>query len=473
MNLYKNLQRKLEKKREIQEEEEQKKQTPWQINKNSRKIIMSKFKEEKPLYERTLDIAEKRKRNLENAVRINEIEKESEIEKMKTRWNSGKIKKEIVNNFIEKQKLWEQNKQTKVIMLREEHEIIQKKAIENTMFKPNFCKKSKNIIKVTENETKKVHERLYEYNDELKNKKQLLQKKSQPKFIPILNKKLPKYIKNNKNRERLIDLKAGENQINHNINNCSNFSNFCFEGQSHDEATNINLIDISANRANPWNNLELKNFKNESNLEKSKNKFSQNYKALIRINSAPINRSISNSRISMNTTSKPKLNEKDFELKKKGLKSDFNNIHTGKNIKCLLIQKSNEHNNKIDKKDKELKRKNSQHIEFKNISNKSIKRKLSDRLPIDKFSISIHNSKFDAFNQIDEDQINSNTNDKNYKAFKRLIDINSETNNKSNLFVNDFDNKQLDLQKNSVFFHQMSLYSPIENNMRIKKLNLN
>jgi len=188
MNLYNNLQKKLEKQREKNLIEEQRKHSvPWQVSKKSRKIIVKKLKDEKPIYERTIELAEKKKRGIENASRKMELEKENEIRKIKTRWNNEKkINKESLEEFIEKQKLWELHKQTKVTILREQYDGIMKKAIEETMFKPDIGKMPKSIAKKTNIEGKRVHERLYELNEELKNKKANLEKMNKPKFIPIM-----------------------------------------------------------------------------------------------------------------------------------------------------------------------------------------------------------------------------------------------------------------------------------------------
>lgn len=461
MNLYNNKLRKIEKQRELLLEKEQKELQPWKVDKKSRKIISEKFPNKKPLYERTLDLAEKRRRELEYLARVNEIEKENEMKKLKTRWNSGKLDRETFDDFIEKQKLWEKHKNTKVMLLREEYDEIEKKAIEETMFKPqlNINKKAKSITKRNENiNSKKVHERLYEYNEELKNKKANLGKKNIPTFVPIINKKIPKYIKN-KNKKNINDW---ENQENRDIylNNYSNISNNLNENEYPENVINANYI----NNLDDYTNIEkidLKtNFYNEKNIDKhySRDLEKNNIDNLMKVNrknSAPIQRSDSDLSFSIKQMLKPKFEKKDFDLNTKGLKTDFNNINAGNNLKNLLNENKNQKNEEII-----LNKNNSQKEIFKNMSSGNIKRRLSDKLPIERFSIPINNIK-----------VNQNLGNKNYnskeneiKSLKKIntiipddtyinkktlnMNINNVQNNLNDCFDND--NKTIMLEDKNV-----------------------
>lgn len=416
MNLYNNLQKRLEKQREKKLiEEQQKHQVPWQISKNSRKIIVNKFKDEKPIYERSLELAEKKKRELENASRRMEIEKENEMKKLKTKWNKEKkLNKETFEEFIEKQKLWELNKQTKVTILREEYDEIMKKAIEETMFKPEIGKKPKSIAKRSNIEGKKVHERLYEYNEELKNKKANLEKKNKLNFIPTINKKLPKYLVNKKKDRNEILYFGENNQINY-----SNDSGFQ-DDINQEYAKNLKI----------FLNVEDKNATLIENKINDKRSVDQDSIATNRRNSAPAERKNSNSNVSINTMLKSKLDQSDFDLKRKGLISDLNNINNGgNNLKGLLNEK--QENIKIEPKPK-----NSQEIIYRNMSNGKINKKLSDKFPLERFSVPLNNIKINYHLSINNE--NTNLIEPGNKNIKRL---NSMIPKSTNMIDNNLDMK--------------------------------
>lgn len=454
MNLYNNRQRKIEKQRELLLIKEQENYEPWKIAKNSRKIIMEKLKNEKPLYERTLDVAEKKKRELEFSVKVQEIKNENELKKMKTRWNNGKLNNESFDNFVEKQNLWKQNKANKVMFLKETYDEIEKKAIEETMFKPQIKHKSNSISKNINNGNKKVHERLFEYNEELKNKKANLEKNNIPKFIPNINKKLPKYIKN-KQKGKLRDLNNEEfNNLSGNYSfNQSNIRNYNNDEMHINDANNINknYIDcfqndekmIQKNQQYLGMNIN-NNIKNNRNNSCSMNEMNSNYNPNNeRKNSAPINQmdinynpnynrknSAPNEKNNffnpkINSLSKPKLNLRGYDLNTIGLQTDFNNVKAGNNLKNL-INKNKEENFYIN--ENETKSKNSQN---KKGTDKA-KNILNDKLPIEKFSIPISNIKL-------EDSTLKNNKYSNFRESEKI----------SNLKLNS--KQQLEVGNNNVF----------------------
>ncbi len=399
MNLYNNKLRKIDRHRELLLEKEQKQLQPWKVDEKSRKIISEKYPNEKPIYERTLELAEKKKRELEHLARENEIQKENEIKKLKTRWNSGKINRETFDDFVEKQKLWEKHKNSKVILLREEYDEIEKKAIEDTMFKPQLNKKFKCINKKNEDiNPKKVHERLYEYNEELKNKKANLEKKNIPKFVPNINKKLPSYIKS-KNKKNI-----NEWEIYENTNNAfPNFSNNLNENEFNKINSNLDS----------YLNIQDGNFNEKDFLERERNfnNFEGNFKINRRI-SAPPKRSDSDLSFSKNNILKPKNNKNDFDLTSKGIKTAFNNLNAGSNLKNLINEKEK---NELKALEENMRKKNET---IKNMNNLNEKKRLSEIFPIDMFSIPFSNIKV---NNLIKDQIgNSNSNNNNqYENVKK------------------------------------------------------
>lgn len=451
MNLYNNLQKKLEKQREKKIiEEQQKHLIPWQVSKNSRKIIGDKFKDEKPIYERTLELAEKKKREIENASRKMEIQKENEMKKLKTRWNNQKkINKESFEGFIEKQMLWEHNKQTKVTILREEYDEIMKKAIEETMFKPDIGKRPISIAKKSNNDGKRVHERLYDYNDELKNKKANLEKKNIPKFIPIINKKLPKYLVN-KSKAKNEDMFFGENRNQIDYSNYSNDLEFQDDINEDFENNLKNFINVD----NPYANIKLnENFNNITADKKDKRTIEKNSIIVNRRNSAPLERNITNPK---NNMLKNKLEKKDFDLNNKGLKSDFNNIYAGNNLKNLLNNKQ-EINKEIEPKSKI-----SQEIVYRNLSNGKINKKLSDKFPLERFSVPVNSIKINY--PINNKDVNISMNEPNNKIVKRLNSMIPESKNKID---NNLDMK-MNVNKHPVVYQQ-SYDSPLNHNFEPEK----
>lgn len=444
MNLYNNLQKKLEKQREKQLlEEQQKHLIPWQVSKNSRKIIVNKLREEKPIYERSSEIAEKKKRELENASRRSEIEKENEMRKMKTRWNiEKKIDKESFENFIEKQKLWELNKQSKVTILREEYDEIMKKAIKETMFKPDIRKKPQSAAKKNNHDSKRVHERLYECNEELKNKKAILEKRNQPKFVPTINKKLPKYIKN-KNKhlnENIYNLEEDKHGLDY-----SNFSNeLGFENETKVQYANNLMNFTNVENLNPiYNNFEKKTLnKKEEKIENSEN--------ILLNRKFSAQKEKKDSHVILNKILKNKLEKKDFELEKQGFKSDLNNINAGNNLKNLL-------NGHKDDNINVYKPKKSLEIVYRNLSNGKINKKLSEKLPLERFSVPVNNIRINyQFTPNDSEDIKDQVRNQEIKRLNTMVpEYKSKIEGSENLKIN----------KKSTVYNPNSINIPIIDNL--------
>ena len=361
MNLYNNLQKKLDKLRKkndlaIVGEK-------WKMSENSRKIVSGKL-HEKPIYERALEIAEIQKINKEKIIKENEIEKEKVNTNIQTKWNQGYIDEEVFQGFIDKQKNWNLMKDTKNTMLKEKLEKIENEAIKSTLFKPKILTKSRSLAKNQNQEKEKVHDRLYKYTDELKIKKEELEKKNKPSFAPQINNRIPKYLKIKSNNNQF-----NKNEINNNLD---------------DQYNNDLLKEI--NNQNIRNSEDYMK-KNINYLEEKKDFFKNSN--INRRQSAPNERNISENNVSFSNQMKNNINN-NFDLKGNGILNDFNNVNHGENFKNIINNNS-------------IKNLRNAFILNQNINNNQINsnlkinesKKLNDRLPIQKFSIPVSNIKID------------------------------------------------------------------------------
>lgn len=459
MNLYNLKQRKLEKMREKQIMKEIY-HPSWKISENSKKIINTKFQNEKPIYDRALEIAEKKKRVIENNARENELKQEGETQKLKTKWNSGHNNEEAFHGFVEKQKLWGIMKETRVLMLKEEYEKRQKEAIQASLFKPKVTYKSKSIAK-TDN-TKKVHERLYDYSEELKNKKIANEKKEKKKFIPNINTKIPNYIKNRK-KEINNQKNLNNRQINHQNTNLKhlmpvyNEENYCENENDTNENYIGNLVEFLdvENKTKEKGSITHikdninKSIHNENNKKNESASLNRKQSAQIKLTSQNLTNSILKGYIN-NQKNEKEL--KHYDLYIKGLKSDLNNLNAGNNSSIKLLM--NEKGNKKDNVEVNFNQINDRENFYREMSNRhQIKKtkKLADKLPLHRFSVPIT----DIVNQnsfkdilIKDEILNENSNLNNIHLNKNLKKHRNTSIENISKIKNQFENENI--KKNSV-----------------------
>ena len=188
------------------------------------KKIMEKHGFIKPIYERAKEIEVSKKNKIENIKKTTD-EKIAKIEEENLKSRTINSNKQFDEKEFEKWRAnkleWENNKKLK-IESKKEIIIKQKNDERSTFYHPNINKKKDMIINKKINSG--VHNKLYSMRN-VKDEK-LMQKiiESIPEFKPIINKKLPFYLKKSLQNENIKEVYKTQTHRNNTRNNQYNFN---------------------------------------------------------------------------------------------------------------------------------------------------------------------------------------------------------------------------------------------------------
>lgn len=209
----------LQRSKKLNDEMKQLKNKP-DISHKSREIIKSKFSETKPIHLRVGEVLESKENELKklwyyyNILLNNDLK---EINKAK----QGVYDEEKFKDFVNNQLNWLSSKREKINYIKSEIDRLESEA-SKSLYKPQINKTSENIAKSKKAFEMKVHDRLHNHAEEIKQKKELLASKNIPSFTPLIYKNKPKYI-NTKEKDRPDQLKEiqqfEEEETQTNVNN--------------------------------------------------------------------------------------------------------------------------------------------------------------------------------------------------------------------------------------------------------------
>jgi len=159
------------------------------------------------------------------------------------------------------------------------------------------------------------------------------------------------------------------------------------------------------------------------------------------------------------------LEKKDFDLNNKGLKSDFNNMNAGSNLKNLLnenLDLNDNNNNKIESKLKNP----SQNIVYRNLSSGKINKKLSDKFPLERFSVPVNKIKINF--PLTNHEAQTNFKEPSNKPLKRFNSVNPNAKNNENSLNMNIDKNPF-LRESLKMPFQHSFEPEIEKNNNISR----
>jgi hypothetical protein len=192
IDAHNNLQHRLEliRNKKIQDELKMCKKKP-ELSATTKKIIESKLKNEKPIYQRTDEVLRHKELRLQFLKSVFQEIDHMQEEELKSPWNTnGNFDQMKFQQFLSDQMLWQKNKEEKLAYIKDEISKLEEIA-SKTLYKPAINKQSSEIAKTKQKMTQ-VHERLHQGGEEKHLNRKKLIEDFKPKFQPTINKYVPR-----------------------------------------------------------------------------------------------------------------------------------------------------------------------------------------------------------------------------------------------------------------------------------------
>jgi hypothetical protein len=180
------------------------------LSKYTQRIIKAKFNDDKPIYQRTKEVIEKRNQKIEELKKKVVEDPNDLVIPIKC----GKYEKERYNKWVAEQVEWKNTLRAKNEDLKKNKERIETEA-EKTLYKPTINKFSETIakFKYTETPEKSIYDKLYDYKDKMNQTMIDLKRNLSPSFTPILNKPAKKGRVDTELNRSMIETKSNYDPI--------------------------------------------------------------------------------------------------------------------------------------------------------------------------------------------------------------------------------------------------------------------